>query len=157
MTNPGTLPSFYCKGKKVKQSQALRVPGGGGSQISNNQYMKVVRLSALRTGRLYPQEIFLVLVYARGRVDPRAIVRPEGLCQLKNSNDTIGNRTRDLPSCSAVPQPAALWCALFFLLYVGYSFPPGLCVNTFTLLTRSFQLIFSILLQQRISKLSMHF
>ena len=26
---------------------------------------------------------------------------------MKNSNDTIGNRTRDLPSCSAVPQPIA--------------------------------------------------
>jgi len=24
---------------------------------------------------------------------------------MKNSNDTIGNRTRDLPACSAVPQP----------------------------------------------------
>ena len=27
---------------------------------------------------------------------------------MKNSNDTIGNRTRDLPACSAVPQPSAL-------------------------------------------------
>ena len=27
---------------------------------------------------------------------------------MKNSNDTIGNRTRDLPNCSAVPQPTAL-------------------------------------------------
>jgi len=26
---------------------------------------------------------------------------------MKNSNDTIGNRTRDLPACSAVPQPTA--------------------------------------------------
>jgi len=26
---------------------------------------------------------------------------------MKNSNDTIGNRTRDLPTCSAVPQPTA--------------------------------------------------
>jgi len=26
---------------------------------------------------------------------------------MKNANDTIGNRTRDLPGCSAVPQPTA--------------------------------------------------
>ena len=26
---------------------------------------------------------------------------------MKNSNDNIGNRTRDLPACSAVPQPTA--------------------------------------------------
>ena len=24
---------------------------------------------------------------------------------MENSNDSIGNRTRDLPTCSAVPQP----------------------------------------------------
>ena len=27
---------------------------------------------------------------------------------MKNSNDSIGNRTRDLPTCSAVPQPNAI-------------------------------------------------
>jgi hypothetical protein len=26
---------------------------------------------------------------------------------MKNSNDTIGNRIRDLPVCSTVPQPTA--------------------------------------------------
>jgi hypothetical protein len=49
--------------------------------------MKVVRLSALRTGRLYP---------------------PVNIPGTDFSyNDTVGLRTRDLPLCSAVPQPTA--------------------------------------------------
>jgi hypothetical protein len=66
--------------------------------------MKVARLSALHTAHLYPQEIFLVLISVRGWVDPRAIVRPEGF-SMKKSSDNISNLTRNIPVCSAVPQP----------------------------------------------------
>ena len=37
------------------------------------------------------------------------------IMSMKNSNGTIGNRTRDLPTCSAVPQPTALPRAPFVI------------------------------------------
>jgi len=42
---------------------------------------------------------------------------------VKNASDTIGNRTRDLPACSPVPQPTAPQCApLYVLVQTGIYF-----------------------------------
>jgi hypothetical protein len=57
-----------------------------------------LRLSALSAGCSLSPEIS----------SGTAILRLEGLGKLRKSNDLIGTRTRDLPSCSIAPQPSTL-------------------------------------------------
>jgi hypothetical protein len=66
-----------------------------------------VRFSAVHAGPPLPQRRFLVLISARGWVDPRAIVRLEWLGQMKIPVKT-GNRIRDHPTSRKVPQGAII-------------------------------------------------
>ena len=56
---------------------------------SRLQKVKMARLPALHTGRLYSQETSLVLISARGRVE---------YVPKKNTDGPVGNRASDLPS-----------------------------------------------------------
>jgi hypothetical protein len=66
-----------------------------------------VSFSALRAGRLLPQGRFLVLISVK------SLSRPQGYSaagRIRSIGEIhlIGNRTRDFPGCSTVPQPTTL-------------------------------------------------
>ena len=69
--------------------------------------MKVVRLSALSIGRLYPRKHSWYSFLLEVELIPGPYCGRKYYVDEKKSNDTIGDRTRDLPACSAVPQPTA--------------------------------------------------
>ena len=74
-------------------------------KFQDNQHMKVVRLSAICTSRLYPPGNIIGTHFCYRLSQPQGHSAAGRIMSMKNSSDTIGNRTRDLPACSAVPQP----------------------------------------------------
>ena len=69
--------------------------------------MKMVRLSAPRTGRFYPPGNIPGTHFCYRLSRPQGHSAAGRIMSMKNCNDTIGNRTRDLLACMAVPQPTA--------------------------------------------------
>jgi len=74
---------------------------------SDSRYMKVERMSALRTGYLYPARNIpgTHLCYTLSRSQGHSAAKR--IMSMKHSNNTIWDRTRALPACRAVPQPTA--------------------------------------------------
>jgi len=90
--------NMWCKDKKVNQPHYRPEVTRGFQEVKIPRM--VVRLSALRTGRILPSG------NTPGTHFCQRLSRPHGhsvfgrFMSMKNSNDTIWNRTSDLPICS---------------------------------------------------------
>ena len=87
-------------------------------RFKDNRHMKVVRLSALRTGCFNPQEIYIPGTHFCQRLSrPKCLSAVGRIMSMKNSSDTtlkIG--TRDLPACSTLPQPTVPPCTACYFV-----------------------------------------
>ena len=106
---------------KVIPAEALGFQEVEIPRFQDNRHMKVVRLSALRTGRLYTPgyswySFLLEAESTQGHSEAGRIM------SMKNYNDAIGNQTRDLSACSAAPLAKAPHHAYKLLIRVGSKF-----------------------------------
>ena len=119
--NKTAVCSSLCKGKAVPL-QAWTGPGVS-RKLKFPDFLTaagwVVRLSALCTGPRYPQEMLLVLISVRGWVDPRAIVRSEGLFQWK------------IPVTPAGIEPATFRFVAQHLNHCTTAVPSSVCTSNF--------------------------
>jgi hypothetical protein len=111
----------WCKALPLQAWTALRVPEVWGSHTarqSSHEGDKVV------SNTYRPPLLILVIISVRGWFKLQGHSAAGRFMLMKNSNETIGNRTRDLPACSKVPKPTVPPHARFskkkkFFFYLG--------------------------------------
>jgi len=89
-------------------------------KFQENKQMKVVSLSALGTGRLYPPGNIPGTHFCQSPSQPQGHSAVGRIMSMKNSNDTIGNRTRNLQACSAVKHGVGHDNRLIYVYMYGY-------------------------------------
>ena len=80
---------------------------GEAPTFQDSRHMKMVRLSVLRTGRLYPPGNIPGTHFCYRLSRPQGHSAARRIMSMKNSTDNIGNRTLDIPTRSPVPQQTA--------------------------------------------------
>jgi hypothetical protein len=103
---------LHNKTVKAKQclhnEQALKIPEAEDLRFQNSRNMEMVRLSALLKRRLYPPGIVPGTHFLYRLIRPQGRSAAGKIMIFKNANKSIGNRTRDLQTCTSVPRPTDL-------------------------------------------------
>ena len=108
---------FLYKGKAVplqactgpEGSRRMRLP------YQDNRHMKMVTLSALRTGRLYLQGNIPGTHFCKRLSQPQGHSAAGRIMSMKNSNDTVGNRS---PRPFDLQRSASTNCATAYPVYI---------------------------------------